>query len=304
MSQRHVPSGWRCATFLYLPAELKSARCTFGVMAPTGAVASTLGGALQFAEQMAGQHPQEFKITPGVRLVGLYGGPGGAIEFYEDSATIKCGGNKSEHAYAVVPGGNQWLVKIDGGGTLALAADGRLDGEGGNAGCNLGTLTLGGAASVGAPSTSGAGAHGSNGSVQSGPAILVLASGLAAQAEGKNILGGHTFGLSKEDFATVLTRTGFHPPAGTSVISAWAEACKNRAPVCQQGFNAQGSASVGTVTLDASGKATFSAVPPGTYYVFGSTRYGNGHLLWDVRVDIAPGTQTLTLNERNGMPMD
>ncbi len=283
----------------------KSARCTYGVMAPNGAVASTLGGAERFAEQMAGQHPQEFKITPGVRLVGLYGGPGSAIEFEEDSATIKCGGNKRELAYAVVPSGNQWLVKIDGGGTLTLGAGGRLIGEGGNAGCNLGTLALGGAPVMGGASASAAGGHpGGNGGVQSGPAVLALASGLSAQAEGKNVLGGHTFGLSKEDFATVLTKAGFHPPAGTSVISAWAEACKNRSPVCQQGFNAQGSASVGTVTLDASGKAIFSSVPAGTYYVFGSTRYGNGHLLWDVRVELAPGTQTLTLNERNAMPME
>ena len=80
------------------------------------------------------------------------------------------------------------------------------------------------------------------------------------QPGGENILAEHTFGLSKEDFATVLTKAGSHPPEGTSVISAWAEACKNRAPVSQRGFNAQGAASLGTVTLDASGKATAMAI--------------------------------------------
>jgi hypothetical protein len=60
--------------------------------------------------------------------VGVYGGPGGAIEFGEDSATIKYGTNSSEHACAVEPSDNQLLVKIDGGGTLTLAAGGRLIG--------------------------------------------------------------------------------------------------------------------------------------------------------------------------------
>jgi len=36
----------------------------------------------------------------------------------------------------------------------------------------------------------------------------------------------------------------------------------------------------------------------------GSTRYGSGHLLWDVPLELTPGAQTLTLNERNAMPME
>lgn len=104
----------------------KSARCTFGAMSPTGAYGANVGNAVRFAQGLAGQHPPEFKITPGVRLVGLYSGAGGAIEFEEDSATIKCGGSKKEIGYAVVPNGNQFLVTMDGGGTLALDAGGRL----------------------------------------------------------------------------------------------------------------------------------------------------------------------------------
>jgi hypothetical protein len=160
------------------------------------------------------------------------------------------------------------------------------------------------AAPVAPPSIHGGAAAAASPVVAGTSAVLGLASGLAPQAEGKNLLGGHTFGLCKEDFATVLTKAGYHPPAGMSAIQGWAQACKSRSPVCRQGFDAMGAASAKTVTLDASGKANFAEVPAGTYYVFGSTRYGNGHLLWDVRVELKAGAQTLTLTERNAMPME
>ena len=127
---------------------------------------------------------------------------------------------------------------------------------------------------------------------------------IASSSNGRNVLGGHTFGLTREDFATVLTKAGFRPPAGMSVIAAWAQACKSGSPACQQGFNAMGAASLKTVTLDPSGKGNFAEMPPGIYYVFGSTRYGSGHLLWNLRIELRPSWQTLTLNERNAMPMD
>jgi len=63
-------------------------------------------------------------------------------------------------------------------------------------------------------------------------------------------------------------------------------------------------ASVKTVTLDAGGRANFPELPAGVYYVFGSTKYGSGHLLWNLRVELRPGGQTLTLNERNAMAME
>ena len=285
----------------------KSARCTFGAMSPTGAYGANVGNAVRFAQGLAGQHPPEFKITPGVRLVGLYSGAGGAIEFEEDSATIKCGGSKKEIGYAVVPNGNQFLVTMDGGGTLALDAGGRLTTQNsGPLGCIAGTLALGGVAPAGGMRAGGAvNSSGSSGSsAATGPAILALASGLPSSADGGNVIGGHTFGVSREDFATVLTKAGFHPPAGTSVVSGWAQACNSGQPACQQGFNAMAAASVKTVTLDAGGRANFPELPAGVYYVFGSTKYGSGHLLWNLRVELRPGGQTLTLNERNAMAME
>jgi hypothetical protein len=281
----------------------KSARCTFGAMAPTGAYAATVGNAVRYAQGLAGEHPQEFKITPGVRLVGLYSGTGGAIEFEEDSATIKCGGSKKEVGYAIAPSGNQFLVTMDGGGTLALDGGRLTTQNSGPLGCIAGTLALGGASPAGGArtSTSAANSAGGGGSVASGPAILALANGLPNQPDGKISLAGHAFGITREDFATVLTKAGYRPPAGASVIGGWAEACKTGQPACQQGFNAMGAASVKTATLDATGKASFAEVPSGVYYIFGSAKYGNAHMLWNVRVQLQPGGQTITLNEKNAM---
>ena len=56
---------------------------------------------------------------------------------------------------------------------------------------------------------------------------------------------------------------------------------------------------VPTVFRRTSGKANFQEMPPGVYYVFGSTRYGDSHLLWNSRVELKPGGQTLTLTQTN-----
>ena len=315
-AETYAGSGYYSDVPIYEP---KSVRCTVGALVATGPTATTGADVSKAMSAFGMGSGARIKVTPGLRINGTFVGQGGSIDFDEDSATIKCGANAGEHAYAVEPAGSQIIVRIEGAGTLEIAPGGQLVGQGGIGGCNLGTLALaGGAASNMATTSAGsipasaavpatanvAAAAPATPAVARTSAVLTLASGLPTPAGGKNALVGHTFGLSREDFATVLTKAGFHPPTGTSVIPAWAEACKNRSPVCQQGFNAQGAASVATVTLDAGGKATFSAVPPGVYYVFGSTRYGNGHLLWDVRVEVVPGTQMLTLNERNAMPME
>ena len=299
--------------------EPKSVRCTVGALVATG-TAFTTGTSVNDAMSAFGMGSgARIKVTPGLRLNGQFVGQGGSIEFDEDSAKIKCGQSASEHAYAVEPSGNQIVVKIDGGGTLEIAPGGQLVGQGGNGGCNLGTLALAGGAASNMASTSGvrapasAAAPATANAVTAAPAsptvagtsaVLALASGLATPAGGKNALVGHTFVLSREDFATVLTKAGFRPPAGTPVIAGWAQACKSGSPVCQQGLKAMGAASLKAVTLDPSGKANFPEMPPGVYYLFGSTRYGSGALLWNLRIDLKPSGQTLTLNERNAMPME
>ena len=109
-------------------------------MAATGQTYTT-GGAADATLTMFGMQGKQVNVTPGLRLNGTYTGPGGAIEFDEDSATINCGRSASEHAYAVLQTESGINVRIDGGLVLALAGDGRLSSVSGGAECNLGTLT-------------------------------------------------------------------------------------------------------------------------------------------------------------------
>jgi hypothetical protein len=300
-----VRHGHNSCVPIYQP---KSLTCTAGLMAATGPLA-TRGDAVHAGMSVLGlgQSAPTFKITPGLRLNDTYvGQSGGSVEFDEDSASVKCGANATEHSYAIEQSGGEVLVKIDSGGSaLAMGADGRLTAREGVAGCTLGILSMSGTASPGAPPTRTVGAPTApNIGVGWSGAVLSLVSGLPPPSGGKNLLEGHTFGLSKENFDAVLTKMRFHPPPNTSVIEGWAQACRNRSPVCQQGFNAEGASSVTTISMDANGNATFAAVPAGTYYVFGSARFGEGDLLWNVRVDLTPGPQLLRLDQRNAMPID
>ncbi|MEW5977637.1 MAG: tetratricopeptide repeat protein [Acidobacteriota bacterium] len=89
------------------------------------------------------------------------------------------------------------------------------------------------------------------------------------------------------------------PPPGTSALKVWLSACTSRQPLCQQGMMMGQAATAAGVVVDANGRAQFSGVPPGTYFVFGSTQYNNQPFLWDLRVDLKPGTNTVTLDQRN-----
>jgi hypothetical protein len=54
--------------------------------------------------------------------------------------------------------------------------------------------------------------------------------------------------------------------------------------------------------LDPYGGTTFGQAQLGTYYVVLEILYQGQHLLWNVRVDMKPGTNVLTLDQRNTSP--
>ncbi len=142
--------------------------------------------------------------------------------------------------------------------------------------------------------------------VQKGPpqAVLSVVTTFSAQPPVDNPLIGHGVALLRASFETVLAEAGIRPSAGASAIEVWATACKNQTPDCQRGLIALGPYAVGNVKIDPKGNATFPSVPPGTYYVFGTTRYGNGHLLWNQKADLKPGANSVTLDERNATPIN
>jgi len=108
----------------------------------------------------------------------------------------------------------------------------------------------------------------------------------------------------KDSLENVLAAGGI-TPQGTTSIAVWAHACERAAadPVCQQGLAVFGNYAVARTGFDASGVATFPNVPSsGTFYLVADTSYTN-HLLWNVRIDLRPGANTMILDERNITPI-
>jgi hypothetical protein len=200
-----------------------------------------------------------------------------------------------------------------------------------NASCNFGTLspgTAGGAppggatasaagaataAPTAAPATGSAGPGSSaapmnrNGAAPN--AILSVSSGFTVPAGAPNPVAGRAFVLLRDSFDNVLAKGGFATPQGESSYIAMLKACAGRSPDCQKASDAINSAGAAGMRLDGTGKATFAAVPPGTYYLMGSgvimapNPADRKMLFWNLRVELRPGTNAVTLDTSNGTPV-
>jgi hypothetical protein len=52
--------------------------------------------------------------------------------------------------------------------------------------------------------------------------------------------------------------------------------------------------------IDSTGRAAITPpVPPGRYFVSGSTRSHDGVLVWDIKVDLKPGDNSVVLDQSN-----
>ena len=56
---------------------------------------------------------------------------------------------------------------------------------------------------------------------------------------------------------------------------------------------------VATVTTDFNGKGQFSAVPAGTYYLMGIGQLYKQVVLWNLKVDLNAGQNSVTLDQNN-----
>src|SRR5688500_4158277 len=142
---------------------------------------------------------------------------------------------------------------------------------------------------------------------QTGNAVLSVASGFATQPGTVNPLAGRGVLLLKESFENFLRRTEMFkgPPGSTSRVSplvAWAYACRTESPVCKQALYEARASFASNTKMDVGGRATFPGVPPGTYYVLVQAIANNQHLVWDLRVDLKPGANSVTLNQTNVAP--
>jgi hypothetical protein len=246
--------------------------------------------------------------------------------------------NGAQTAVKVADAGHPLLLNMRADGTLDpgagtyLVHGRRITGQNGDGdftfaplevNCNLGVLVPGAAerAPAAAPVMTTASTVASNapatgaggavrptampaGAVVPGNAVLSFSSGMAAaQAGGANPLAGRAFVLLRGSFDNVLAKGGFPVPTGVAPYKAMLMACAQRTPDCQTASNAINAATAAGVRADGTGKATLPGVAPGTYYLMGSTFAGGQILLWDVKVELRGGTNSIALNQGNATPV-
>lgn len=136
-----------------------------------------------------------------------------------------------------------------------------------------------------------------------GNAVLTIISGFPAQPNVATPLANYPCVLLRENFSTAVTTAGVPVPAELSVVKAYGTAYANRTPDCLQ-FSAVWKAdAISAARADATGKAILPGVPPGTYYLTITVRYNNQPILWDMKVALKAGANSITLDPHNAQPL-
>jgi hypothetical protein len=136
-----------------------------------------------------------------------------------------------------------------------------------------------------------------------GNAVLTIISGFPAQPNVAVPLANYPYVLLRNSFADAVTKASVPVPAGMSAVKAYGTACANRTPDCQQ-FGAVWKAdAISAARADATGKAILPGVPAGTYYLAISVRYNNQPIIWDMKVNLKAGVNSVTLDPRNAAPV-
>jgi hypothetical protein len=127
-------------------------------------------------------------------------------------------------------------------------------------------------------------------------AALTVASGFPASA---NPLAGKWVFLMTQRYDDVFRSMGLHPPAGITPRQAWLEMARTCQPPrdCRALYSEVAKYIAGKFHMPASGQGAFpTKVPAGTYYVSCAAPNNNTPMFWDVKVDLKPGENSLTLD--------
>jgi hypothetical protein len=174
---------------------------------------------------------------------------------------------------------------------------------GGSAPTTVATAAPAGSAGTGTPAARSA-LPLSTPNAPTGNAILSVASGFPAQPGAPNPLAGRPYVLLRDSYVTSLTNGGVTLPAGMSPYKYVGTACATRTPNCQKSMDAIKAEAASAVRADFNGRGTFPGVPPGTYYLMISARYNNQSLTWSQAVQLAPGSNSITLDLHNATPLN
>lgn len=120
----------------------------------------------------------------------------------------------------------------------------------------------------------------------------------------ENKVAGRTLWLLKQDAQVALIKGGLKSTPNASVLQNWMRACAERTPDCQKGVLALNAYSVGYIKTDANGHAVTPPLPAGRYWVLSDTKIGDKKVMWHELVDVRAGTQSVTLDQRNALPVE
>jgi hypothetical protein len=98
--------------------------------------------------------------------------------------------------------------------------------------------------------------------------------------------------LMRGSFREALRKSG-------TTLANWTAACRAGEQLCPQGLQAAEPLVVHAKTLDDHRRASFDGVAPGRYYLFGLGVAPSGPVVWDLRIELHPGDNTLELDEHN-----
>ncbi|HXH66746.1 MAG TPA: hypothetical protein VNI81_06060 [Candidatus Limnocylindrales bacterium] len=279
--------------------------------------------------------------APGLRMNGKYASPTGlSVIFHPESAVVACGDAELAHDYFIQKTPNQILIKLKDPAnpiTLLLKPDGSLFSDAAVqvngrvivgttedpnnpfvyspkiARCRIGTLVPGGqSGSTSAIATTSAAPIAAIAPTASpatatpippgSSASLAISSGFAVQPGAPNPLAGRVIALLKEDLESILRKSGIAVAPGASAARAWKEECQKGMAECKRMLSAMAAYSAANTKADANGKAVFPAVAAGTYYLYSVTQFNNQVVLYDLKVELNPGANALTLDQSKAAP--
>src|SRR6266478_6746948 len=135
-------------------------------------------------------------------------------------------------------------------------------------------------------------------------AVLTIVTGFTTQPGVPNPVGNHGFYLLKDNAEIAFAKGGFRAPQGTPILNAMNSECEKKTADCKTAVASIIADSATAVKTDADGKATMPPVLPGVYYLFGIGKYEGQALMWNLKVQIKAGPNSVILEKRNGTLID
>jgi len=128
---------------------------------------------------------------------------------------------------------------------------------------------------------------------------VLLALTVMVGADGNSRPVSTSFFVLRHSADVALRQGGVQSRPGMSMTQSWLLDCQERTPACKQGASGLAADAMGSLRTDAQGKAMTNALPAGAYYVVGSVRDQGQERVWNVRVDLKPGTNNVVLDQGN-----